>query len=81
MGGVSIIIPQNVHVETSGFAVMGGFEDRSEVEGPHRPGEPVLRITGYAVMGGVDIDVRLPGESAGQARRRRRKERRRKRTS
>lgn len=80
MGGVSIIVPPNLTVETSGFALMGGLNDRSETHGPPRPGDPILRVGGYALMGGIDIDVRLPGESAGQARRRRKKERRRKRT-
>jgi DUF1707 SHOCT-like domain/Cell wall-active antibiotics response LiaF, C-terminal len=76
MGGVQIIVPPNVTVETSGFALMGGLNDRSETHGPPRPGDPVLRINGFAVMGGIDIDVRLPGESVWQARRRRKRRRR-----
>lgn len=80
MGGVQIIVPPNVTVETSGFALMGGLNDRSETHGPPRPGDPVLRINGFAVMGGIDIDVRLPGESVWQARRRRRRKRRERRS-
>lgn len=77
MGGVHIIVPPDMPVESSGFALMGGFE-----HGPGRTEQtpadaPVLRISGIALMGGVDIQVRLPGESAGDARRRERDERRR----
>ena len=75
-GGVEIIVPPDLHVESSGFAVMGGFEFDAEDQVPPRPGAPSLRISGVAVMGGVDITVRRPGESARDVRRRRRLERR-----
>ena len=77
MGGVDIIVPPGVAVEADGVAIMGGFDDHhrpgpwSEADGPR----PVLRITGMALMGGVDIETRLPGESKWQARKRLRQER------
>jgi hypothetical protein len=37
---------------------------------------PLLRVTGLALMGGVQIEMRLPGESQRDARKRRRRERR-----
>ena len=75
-GGVEIVVPPDLHVESTGFAVMGGFEFAAEEHVPPRPGAPSLRISGVAVMGGVDINVRRPGETARDARRRRRLERR-----
>lgn len=76
MGGVDIVVPPGVRVETSGFAVMGGFEGTSEIDQEPGPNAPTLRVGGFALMGGVSVDVRLPGESSSQARRRRRQERR-----
>jgi len=75
-GGVDIVVPPNVHVESQGFAVLGGFEHAAEDSETPGPGTPTIRITGAAVMGAVDISVRFPGESARDARRRRRLERR-----
>lgn len=75
-GGVDILVPPDMHVESTGFAVMGGFDHAAEDAVEPSPGAPSLRITGMAVMGGVDISVRRPGETARDARRRRRLERR-----
>ena len=76
-GGVEVIVPPGVNVESHGIALLGGFEHAgdggSEVPSPDAP---TLRITGVALMAGVDISVRHPGESARDARRRRRQERR-----
>jgi hypothetical protein len=73
-GGVEVIVPPGMNVESHGMGIMGGFE-----HAPDRlpdPNAPTLRVTGLAVMGGVDITVRHAGESARDARRRRRQERR-----
>jgi len=79
MGGIDIIAPAGIHIECNGVGFLGGFEYRQE-EPPMDPDAPVLRISGFAMMGGVSVSVRKPGESAGDAKRRRRalkKERRR----
>lgn len=68
MGGVEIVVPPGVHVELNGFALMGGFAQSGSHETPHDPNAPVLRIGGVAVMGGVDLQVRLPGLTQGDAR-------------
>jgi len=68
MGGVEIIVPPGVHVELNGFALMGGFGESAGREPPSDPNAPVLRIGGVAVMGGVDLQVRRPGETAGDVR-------------
>jgi len=75
MGGVEIIVPPGVAVDSSGIAIMGAFED-----GPGRtaglpPDAPIVRVGGLVIMGGVDVTVRLPGETAGDAKRRHREER------
>jgi predicted membrane protein len=51
-GGIEIRVPTDWTVESRGVAVMGAFEDSSR-----RPddGRKKLIITGYAVMGGVEV--------------------------
>ena len=73
MGGVEIVVPPGVNVESQGIGIMGGFDHRGDTDDPD-PNAPTLRISGVAIMGGVDIAVRYPGESARDARRRRRTE-------
>lgn len=78
-GGVDVIVPPGIHVESHGIALMGGFEHKAEGARAPDPDAPVLRITGVALMAGVDVAVRYPGETARDARRRRKLERREKR--
>ncbi len=76
MGGVEIVVPPGVHVEMNGVALMGGFGQAGRVEPPSDADAPVLRISGFCMMGGVDVAVRLPGERARDARKREREARR-----
>lgn len=79
MGGVEIIVPPGVNVESHGIGILGGFDHLTDVA-TEDPDAPTLRITGVAFMGGVEIQQRYPGESSRDAKRRRRadrKERRR----
>lgn len=78
MGGVEIVVPPDIIVEADGIAIMGGFSHRTPGSGITTD-SPVLRITGFALMGGVDIQTRLRGETAKDARRREREERKQKR--
>ena len=73
MGGVEIVVPPGIHVESHGIGIMGGFDHVTDYE-QYDPDAPTLRITGMALMGGVEITVRNAGESARDARRRRRLE-------
>lgn len=80
MGGVDIVVPPGIRVESHGIGILGGFDHTAEDDEEEDLDAPVLRITGFACMGGVSISVRYPGESTRDARRRRRldrKERRR----
>ena len=74
-GGVEVIVPPGLNVESHGMGIMGGFEHAAD-QGAPDPLAPTLRISGIALMAGVDITVRHPGESSRDARRRRRHERR-----
>lgn len=68
MGGVQILVPPNLAVEMNGSAIMGGFDHVSRSRVQPDPHAPLLRIHGLAIMGGVEVKTRLPGESAWQAR-------------
>lgn len=73
MGGVEIIVPPDVIVETSGVGILGGFEQVATDQ--TAPADaPIIRINGLALMGGVDVSVRYPGETARDAKRRRKLE-------
>lgn len=76
MGGVEITVPPGMAVESHGVAIMGGFAHTARAAADHDPEAPRLRINGFALMGGVEIDVRLPGESKRDSRHRLREEHR-----
>lgn len=61
-GGVEITVPPGVHVDTRGMAIMGAFEEAAEQETNPPEGAPTLRINGIAIMAGVEIRVRKPGQ-------------------
>jgi hypothetical protein len=73
MGGVEIVIPPGIDVDANGIALLGGFESEASERASVGSG-PTLRIRGLVIMGGVDIDVRKPGESAADAKQRRKRE-------
>lgn len=72
MGGVEILVPPGLAVETNGFGLMGGFDGVDQVGVDTDADAPRLVIRGMALMGSVEVAVRLPGESARDARHRRR---------
>jgi Domain of unknown function (DUF1707)/Cell wall-active antibiotics response 4TMS YvqF len=54
MGGIEIIVPDDIAVVVDGVGIMGGFDDNTG----HReasPGQPVLRVTGLAFWGGIEV--------------------------
>ncbi len=75
-GAVDIIVPPEMAVEVDGIAIMGGFEYETDTVLNRDPDQPLLRVKGLVVMGGAEIAVRLPGESARDAKKRKRIERR-----
>jgi hypothetical protein len=74
-GGVEIVVPPHVHVESNGIGILGGFGQTGHSQVTTDPDAPMIRVKGVSFMGGVEVSVRYPGETAGDARRRRRLER------
>lgn len=65
-GGVDIIVPDGLRVEVTGMAVMGGFG----VKGggvAEDPSVPVLRVSGLAFMGGVEVRRKSRGRRSEKA--------------
>lgn len=58
MGGAEITVPPDIRVETDGIAIMGGFQDRETEPLYGHSLAPTLRVTGIAIMGGVEVRVR-----------------------
>lgn len=58
MGGVEIIVPAGLRVESNGIGIMGGFDHADQPHGSPAAAGPVLRISGAAIMGGVEIKER-----------------------
>lgn len=54
MGGIVVKVPPELTVEVTGVGVMGGFDDKATGEGT--PGSPRVRVTGFALMGGVSVE-------------------------
>jgi len=72
MGGAEIVVPPGLTVESDGVAILGGFEQREDAILSPDPDAPALRIRGLAIMGGVEVSIRYPGETNREAKRRRR---------
>jgi len=53
MGGITIIVPEQVAVDVAGLGLMGGFDQSAST--PGAPGAPTIRVVGCACMGGVTV--------------------------
>ncbi|MFI9624911.1 DUF1707 domain-containing protein [Streptomyces sp. NPDC052042] len=56
MGGIHVTAPPELNVEVRGIGIMGGFGESSKDEGTPSPDSPRVRITGFALMGGVGVE-------------------------
>lgn len=56
-GGVEIEVPEGVRVEVGGTGIMGGFAQKGR-GGDVRPDAPTVRVTGLALFGGVEVEVK-----------------------
>ena len=66
MGGATVKVPPHVRVEVDGMAIMGGFDDQLHVPEGTEPVQTTILIRGFALMGGVEVKVRRPGEGERQ---------------
>lgn len=62
MGGIEIIVPEDIEVEVGGIGIMAAFDHSAN--GPGAPGSPRLKVTGLALMGSVDVK-RMPTDKQG----------------
>lgn len=61
MAGVEIFVPPGVRIECTGSAFMGAFEVDQRAQSLAAAGDDrVIRVTGFAMMAGVDAKVRPP---------------------
>jgi hypothetical protein len=56
MGGCEVVVDPDTVVEVTGVGFMGGFSDQAGA--PTRPGGARVRVTGFAMMGGVSVTRR-----------------------
>ena len=54
MGSVTVVVPEGIPVETSGFVLMGGRTTRI-ADVPMPPGAPTVNVAGYGLWGGVTV--------------------------
>src|SRR5262245_19359518 len=74
MSSAEIIVPPGLAVETRGSAIMGSFDEIERAPAHPDPDAPLLRVHGLAVMGSVEVKMRLPGESDTEGWRRQKRE-------
>ena len=55
MGAVSVVVPEGVPVEMSGFALMGGNSGPDDKVLP-LPNSPIVRVRAFSLMGGVVVE-------------------------
>jgi hypothetical protein len=53
LGGVDIVVPDDIDVDAAGIGIMGGFDHKEGNSGLRSA--PHLRITGFAMLGGVSV--------------------------
>jgi hypothetical protein len=73
---IEIIVPPGLHIECDGSATFGEFSERVSMSAEVDADAPTLRITGEALFAEVHVVMRLPGETARDAKRREREARR-----
>lgn len=56
MGGIHVTVPPDLNVDVRGIGVMGGFGEDAKDEAAPAPDAPRVRITGFALMGGVGVE-------------------------
>jgi hypothetical protein len=60
MANVTVLVPPELRIECEVEPVIGSFEVQREAESTKSPDAPVVRITGTAFMGSVEVKVIYP---------------------
>ena len=60
-GGVNIVVPPDIRVQVDGEGIFGAFNDDTSKGGRPDPGAPLVRVTGKAVFGGVNVERKAMG--------------------
>ncbi|WP_018023260.1 DUF1707 SHOCT-like domain-containing protein [Corynebacterium ulceribovis] len=60
MGGIQVVVPEDIRLTVSGFGIMGGFGSTSHkdvtIYNDHLPADaPSVTVNGVAIMGGVEV--------------------------
>jgi len=64
MGGIDILVPPGVRVEMMGVGIMGGFDASAGDASALSDDQPIVRVSGMAVMGGVGCSRKELGRRA-----------------
>jgi hypothetical protein len=69
LGSVQIIVPDALNVEVNGVGVFGSFEQRDKRKGANKQrvpaaGAPLIKVTGAAVFGEVEVRVVTPKQGS-----------------
>jgi hypothetical protein len=56
MGGIQVTVPPGLDVDVNGIGIMGGFGEHSKIDDEREPDAPRVRVTGFALMGGVGVE-------------------------
>lgn len=58
MGGMQVTVPPDLNVQVNGLGIMGGFGEHSKLDEEPEPDphSPRVRITGFALMGGIGVE-------------------------
>ncbi|MGW7415769.1 DUF1707 SHOCT-like domain-containing protein [Streptomyces sp. NPDC054863] len=72
MGGIVVKVPPELTVQVSGIGIMGDFDDKATGQGT--PGSPMVKVTGFALMGGVGVERKLRKSDKQRLKAERRKE-------
>ena len=57
MGNVTVLVPPDLRIDCDVDPVIGSFEVAREAESTRSPDAPLVRITGTAFMGSVEVKV------------------------
>jgi hypothetical protein len=58
MGGIEIVVPPGLAVTVRGLGIMGGVDQTEHTAESLSPNTPHLKITAFALMGGVGVETR-----------------------